>query len=144
MPTFWGARVPEQVLADENYLRALALDAAKDQVQIYKHFMYRVDWLRNVKGSEYFGRISRMVQNWAGLGMVLPPLTPTNHLPADVRYEQGRSKRQAGDDLKVELVRNVEELGDPEKLKARAAAPAGAVQPREINRGRRAFRQGEV
>ncbi|MCZ4093444.1 hypothetical protein [Sinorhizobium psoraleae] len=87
-----------------------------------------------------------MVQNWAELGMVLPPSNPTSHLPADVRYEQGRSKRQAGDDLKVELVRNVEELGDIEKVEARLAAPtvAEGVQPRAVNRGRRPFRQGEV
>ena len=146
MPTFWGARVPEQVLAEENYLRAVALNPTTDQMQIHKHFMYRADWLRNVKGGEYFGRISRMVQNWAGLGMVLPPSNPTSHLPADVRYEQGRSKLQAGDDLKVELVRNVEELGDLEKLEARLAAPAVAegVQLHVVNRGRRPFRQGEV
>lgn len=146
MPTFWGARVPEQVLADENYQRAIALDAKTDQVQIHKHFMYRADWLRNVKGSEYFGRIFRMVQNWAELGMVLPPSTPTSQLPPDVRYEQGRSKRQAGDDLKAELVRNVEELGDHEKLKVRAATPVltEGAKPHVTNRGRRPFRQGEV
>src|SRR5262249_2344269 len=49
MPTFWGARVPDQVLAEANYNRAAAIDPMSFNVQVQKHFMTRVDWLRDVR-----------------------------------------------------------------------------------------------
>src|SRR5436305_9084777 len=80
MPTFWGARVPDQVLAAANYDRAAALDPQTSAVQVQKHFMSRVDWLRDVRDVDYYGRIARMVGEWWELGMVLPVETPPAHL----------------------------------------------------------------
>lgn len=145
MPTFWGARVPDQVFAAENFERARALDPAALPVQVQKHFMLRADWLRDVRDVDYYGRIARMVMDWAGLGMILPVANPPAHLPADTRVEQGRSLHAAGSDPKVALVRAIEELASPAPAVARAGvdamlgAAAGPVRP-----GRPRFRQGEV
>src|SRR3954452_9113478 len=113
MTTFWGARVPDQVLAEANYDRAAALDPRTSSVQVQKHFMSRVDWLRDVRDVDYYGRIARMVGEWWELGMVLPVEAPPAHLPADIRVEQGRHPRAAGSDLKIDLVAAVESLAKP-------------------------------
>ncbi|MGE0425357.1 MAG: LodA/GoxA family CTQ-dependent oxidase [Reyranellaceae bacterium] len=144
MPTFWGARVPDQVLAAANYERASRLDPATLPVQAQKHFMLRVDWLRDVRGQDYFARLQRMVTHWATLGMVLPVANPPEHLPPDTRFEQGRDPKIAGSDLKIGLVTAVEELGSgtvtPVAMAADFAAPADVprVPPQ------RRFRQGEI
>src|SRR5262249_43463882 len=108
MPTFWGARVPDQVLAEANYERAAAIDAKTALIQAHKHFMLRVDWLRDVRDADYYGRIANMVQEWWELGMVLPAPQPPAHMPPQTRVEQGRSAKAAGSDPKRNLVAAVE------------------------------------
>ena len=144
MPTFWGARVPDQVLASANYERAAQLDPDKSLVQVQKHFMLRVDWLRDVRGQDYYYRLANMVREWAELGMVLPTRNPPAHLPPDTRVEQGRDPKAAGSDLKVELVAAVEALADPaisqpELFSGLDAARAAITVP-----PKRSFRQGEI
>ena len=34
--------------------------------------MHRVDWLRDIRGVDYYDRLSLMIKEWAELGMVLP------------------------------------------------------------------------
>jgi hypothetical protein len=115
MPTFWGTRNPDQVLSQANYERAAALDPCKSVVQIHKHFMLRVDWLRDLRGFDFgfYRRIGDSVEAWPFLGMVLPIPNPPSHLPEDVRFEQGRISKAAGSDLKRELVKAVEWLARP-------------------------------
>ena len=142
MPTFWGARVPDQVLAAANYERAASLDPATSSVQAQKHFASRVDWLRDVRGVDYYGRIANMVGEWWELGMILPVPDPPPQLPAEIRVEQGR--HAAGDDPKVDLVKAVEALAapmvaQPHLFAVLEAAPAAPPAP-----PKRAFRQGEV
>ena len=74
MPTFWGPRAPDQVLPVGNYLRAAAISGpgAQTQVQTFKYLMQRADWLRDVRGFDYYDRLSLMIKEWAELGMVLP------------------------------------------------------------------------
>jgi L-Lysine epsilon oxidase N-terminal/L-lysine epsilon oxidase C-terminal domain len=112
MPTFWGARNPDQVLAAANYEHAVALGSSKSTVQMHKHFMLRVDWLRDLRGFDFYRRIRFSVDEWHHLGMVLPIPDPPAHLPADVRVEQGRTSK-ADPDLKRKLVKAVEQLAAP-------------------------------
>ena len=80
MPTFWGARYPDQVLSEANFERAAALDTSKSPdpakvnltAQMHKHFMLRVDWLRDLRGFDFYNRIRNSVDEWSDLGMVLP------------------------------------------------------------------------
>ena len=143
MPTFWGPRVPDQVLAAANYERARRIDPAILPIQAQKHFMLRVDWLRDVRGADYFARLQRMVTHWATLGMVLPVLDPAPHLPPDTRIEQGRPPNIAGSDLKVKLVAAIEELNQAAAPTAMVAeVEAAATEPRIPPE--RIFRQGEI
>jgi hypothetical protein len=147
MPTFWGARNPEQVLSEANYERAAALDPsklpdpakAKLTLQMHKHFMLRVDWLRDLRGYDFYNRIRNSVDEWSDLGMVLPSPTPPPHLPADIRFEQGRTSEAAGSDLKRKLVERVERLGAPSRSRSPFKPQASTRIP-----PKRGYRQGEI
>ena len=116
-----GSPCPDQVLSAANYDRAAALDPsklldpakAKLTVQMHKHFMLRVEWLRDLRGFDFYNRIRNSVDEWSDLGMVLPIRNPPLHLPADIRFEQGRTSEAAGSDLKRKLVQAVEQLAAP-------------------------------
>lgn len=144
MPTYWGARVPDQVFAAANYDRAAALDPKHSLVQAHKHFMLRVDWLRDVRETGYDDRIAQMVEKWWELGMVLPVPDPPAHLPPDTRVEQGRREDRRRDP-KCDLVRTVEELAVPTVALTRSfkplAKPAESEPPLPP---RPALRQGEI
>ena len=146
MPTFWGARVPDQVLAEANYQRMRALDPAITPIQGQKHFMLRVDWLRDVRGFDYYRRLENMINEWWQLGMVLPVAGAPTHLPPDLRVEQGRHPSHPGSDLKRKLVAAVEALAHPEPVTAAHAASGFAAKAKtEVYRPpKRRFRQGEI
>jgi hypothetical protein len=127
MPTFWGPRAPDQVLAEGNYLRAAATSSAgaTGERQVLKHLMNRVDWLRDIRGSDYFDRLSKMIKEWAELGMILPVEGQPASLPVpDLRVEQGRVLNNelydVRTDKKYQLTEEVEALFGP----TAAAAPA--------------------
>ncbi|KRR15995.1 hypothetical protein CQ12_29025 [Bradyrhizobium jicamae] len=143
MPTFWGARVPDQVLATANYERAARIDFSKWPVQAQKHFMLRVDWLRDVRGPDYYARLNKMISDWAKLGMVLPVQDPPKHLPMDVRVEQGRDPSFAGSDLKVKLITAIEELDRLETARAELFAVLRDEAEASVPPAR-SFRQGEI
>jgi L-Lysine epsilon oxidase N-terminal/L-lysine epsilon oxidase C-terminal domain len=120
MPTFWGPRAPDQVLAEGNYLRAAAVSGAGTvgERQMLKHLMHRVDWLRDIRGIDYFDRLSKMIAEWAELGMVLPIEGQPASLPVpDVRVEQGRvvgnKPNDVRTDKKYQLTEEVEALFAP-------------------------------
>ncbi len=145
MPTYWGARVPDQVFAAANYDRAVALDPKRSLVQAHKHFMLRVDWLRDVRETGYDERIAKMVEKWWELGMVLPVPDPPAHLPTDTRVEQGRREDQRRD-AKRDLVSAVEGLTAPTTLALTRSfkPPGGQPDAGQPLPPRRAFRQGEI
>ena len=57
-----GTACPDQVLADGNYLRAAAIAplGQATQQQTFKHLMNRVDWLRDIRGNDYYDRLSNI------------------------------------------------------------------------------------
>lgn len=141
MPTFWGPRVPDQVLSNENYVRAVANDGAGHEVQSLKHFASRSDWLRDVRGQGYLQRINNMVSEWHDLGTVLPAqATPGSTLPGTMRVEMGRDADFTRGDPKPALVEKCEAIGraHPVLLKMTLAPAVPAGKPR------RSYRQGEV
>jgi hypothetical protein len=141
MPSYWGARVPDQVLSAESWERAAA--ETNGAVQRIKHFAYRSDWLRDVRGRRYAERIKNMVTEWWTLGIVTEIATPAAlqslGLPPVAYVEQGRHPGNAGSDPKVEFVAAVEGLANPGVGEA-----AGAVLPEEYVPARRRFHRGEI
>jgi hypothetical protein len=147
MPTFWGPRAPDQVLADGNYLRAAAIAhlGQPAQQQTFKHLMHRVDWLRDIRGFDYYDRLSKMIAEWSELGMVLPVKNAPASLPLDVRVEQGRVDKgkpiDVTADWKFHAIENVENMFAPQTT-------AGLVQPRAARTTapppKRTYRQGEI
>jgi hypothetical protein len=117
------------------------LDPAKDKLtaQMHKHFMLRVDWLRDLRGFDFYNRIRNSVDEWSDLGMVLPTKTPPPHLPADIRYEQGRTSEAAGSDLKRKLVEAVERLDAPSSSPSPPEPQASIRTP-----PKRGYRHGEI
>jgi hypothetical protein len=152
MPTFWGTRVPDQVLALSDYDRAANLDPATRSMQLQKHFALRSDWLRDVRGRDYFARLQNMIADWASLGMVLPVQNPPAHLPADTRVELGRDTpgyHSYKDDPKFQLVTAVEGLDPPKRLKAEVAHRGEIEKAAQVDQAGKArplrrFGRGEV
>jgi L-Lysine epsilon oxidase N-terminal/L-lysine epsilon oxidase C-terminal domain len=144
MPSFWGARVPDQVLSEASYRRFLDLtkDGKDPPLQALKHFTNRSDWLRDVRGRDYFERIGSMVKNWWQLGMVLP----AEHGSPSIRYEQGRHADAAGSDPKVGLVAAIEHLGHSDSATAASNAVRTITEyaAKPFVPPRRIFRRGEI
>ncbi len=144
MPTFWGARVPDQVLSSESHLRAVANIDLGCPTQAMKYFATRSDWLRDVRGVDYYDRIAHMIVEWHDLGMVLPAPVPMAGMPDPIRTEQGRSEDYVKGDVKPALLATLE--SPPSQTRALlAAAPslATAVSPPQ-GHTRRSYRQGEI
>lgn len=146
MPTFWGARVPDQVLSSESFVRVSANAKAGKTAQTWKHFGTRVDWLRDVRGNSYFDRIAHMVAEWQKLGMVIPAAEPVAGFPGTMRIEQGRASDAVAGDPRPKLVAIAETLGGatPDaEIHAATQRMARAAEPRP-GKPRRSFRQGEI
>ena len=67
LPSFWAARVPNQVLSEDSFKRLT--DGTLNTPQRLKHFDYRQDWLRDF-GSQYQPKINKMIKEWHELGIV--------------------------------------------------------------------------
>jgi len=76
LPSFWAARVPNQVLSERSYTRVL--DESLPAAQRMKHLFYRVDWLRFFD-SDYKTRINSNVEEWHKLGVVAPREGSADH-----------------------------------------------------------------
>ncbi|WP_164822135.1 LodA/GoxA family CTQ-dependent oxidase [Sinorhizobium medicae] len=146
-PSFWGARVPEQVLSMAAYARASDEEDAFSNVstqQRLKHAFYREDWLRDVRGRTYYERIDNMVQQWNTLGVIEPVRTTavlqSAGFPQTMHVETGRDNVNAGSDEKRALIALIESLSGDIDLRA----TAGAVPETPPIPPRRSFRQGEV
>jgi hypothetical protein len=91
LPSFWAARVPNQVLSEDGFERVNA-----DQVNIgqrLKHFDYRQDWLRDL-GTQYLSKINKMTQRWHKLGIITKSEENISNssglLPKEAWVEKGR------------------------------------------------------
>lgn len=91
IPSFWAARVPNQVLAKDSFTRLS--DTGMNDAQRLKHLDYRQDWLRDF-GSQYQPKINKMVKRWHELGIIvqhpLPQTGTTKWLPEKLWVESDR------------------------------------------------------
>ena len=111
LPSFWAARVPNQVLSERSYRRVL--DESLPLAQRMKHLFYRVDWLRYF-GPDYETRINDNVAKWDKLGIITPRDGSADHaehgLPARFWVETGLAAEFTKSDPTWEQVRIAERL----------------------------------
>ena len=99
LPTFWPARVPNQVLAEKHF--RLALDAKLSVVQRLKYFGLRQDWLRDLTILlSYLDRVNQFITDWSKVGIVVRHENPTPDalIPAEVFIEVGNELEASPDD----------------------------------------------
>jgi hypothetical protein len=109
LPSFWAARVPNQVLSEDGYTRVL--DSNVNIGQRLKHFDYRQDWLRDL-GTQYLSKINKMVHRWHNLGIITKHeenmTNSDGFLPKTAWVESGRPLPKA--DPSFEQVEYAEEV----------------------------------
>lgn len=69
LPTFWPARVPNQVLTEKEY--DVVMDPSRSSEERMTAFQKRRDWLRHIAVPNYQQSLQTMVENWYKLGIVV-------------------------------------------------------------------------
>ncbi|MEM7156811.1 MAG: LodA/GoxA family CTQ-dependent oxidase [Myxococcota bacterium] len=113
LPSFWAARIPNQVLSRFSYEKSI--DPAGTPVQRQRFFSQRSDWLRDLAPSGN-ARRQDMVENWWKLGIVVPMPAP-----------RGRQRIVDGTKVWIESGRNAQfTVNDPtRKMVERAQEQVG-------------------
>jgi hypothetical protein len=69
VPTFWAARVPNQVLTEEDY--QTVMDTARPRAERLAAYNHRASWLRAIDGSSDVAEVMmRMIAEFGALGIV--------------------------------------------------------------------------
>lgn len=68
VPTFWAARVPNQVLTEEDYLKVI--NTALPREERIAAFNHRAPWLRAIDGPVIANVMMRMIAEFGALGIV--------------------------------------------------------------------------
>jgi hypothetical protein len=129
LPSFWAARVPNQVFSEDGYARSIEAGDL-NIAQRLKHFDYRQDWLRDL-GSVYETKINNMIAEWHELGIIAKTESPVANneqgfLPTTVWKETGRQFNE--DDPTFDQVIYAENLTKPTLLLAKGTATDGAAE----------------
>jgi hypothetical protein len=111
LPSFWAARVPNQVLSERSYSRVM--DPDLPATQRLKHLFYRLSWLRYF-GPDRLTRINDNVAKWNKLGIMVPQDGPADHaehgLPERLWVETGLAEEFIKSDPTWEQVQIAERL----------------------------------
>ncbi|HEX8116444.1 MAG TPA: hypothetical protein VF521_04175, partial [Pyrinomonadaceae bacterium] len=111
LPSFWAARVPNQVLSEHSYTRVL--DENLPLPQRMKHLFYRADWLRFFD-QDYQTRINANVEHWYKLGIIAAREGSADHadrgLPERLWVETEVAKEYTKSDPTWEQVRIAERI----------------------------------
>lgn len=141
LPSFWAVRVPNDVLSEEAYNRAM--DTGLPQAQRLKHFDHRHFWLRDL-GPSYDERINGMIASWHHVGIVAPRDGPTDHaeahLPPHMWVETGRATHFRTADPTWQQVQLAEQRSQPAAAEQALIAETAQVP---VNRRRRHYRRDE-
>jgi len=68
VPTFWAARVPNQVLTDEDY--ETVMDAQRTRAERLAAYNHRPSWLRAIDDGTVADVMMRMIAEFGALGIV--------------------------------------------------------------------------
>lgn len=125
LPSFWAARVPNQVLSEQSYSRLM--DKRLSTGQRLKHFNYRLDWLRYFDPT-YQRRINENVAKWDKLGIIAEREGPRDlaqyGLPPRVWVETGLDNDFTKGDatwVQLEIAEGVIEVPEEEEVMKFAA-----------------------
>jgi hypothetical protein len=148
LPSFWAARVPNQVLSERSYSRAM--DEELPQGQRLKHLNYRQDWLRYF-GPSYAQRINDNVEKWHALGIITEHPGPTDAgdgFPAALWVETRLARSLQKGDPTWEQVIIAERSAPMDKDEKAPLAAAKSVETEiaetEIGHRRRQLRRNEL
>jgi len=140
LPSFWAARVPNEILSNDSFER-MSDDKTKDLTiaQRLKHFDYRQHWLRDF-GSVYQDKINYMIHEWHELGIIEKEereqgKNEEGYLPDEVFVETGRHVK--GVDASFEQVKRAE------GVKKRLSRSVPAKKAPEKDRPRRTYARDE-
>jgi hypothetical protein len=110
IPSFWGARVPNDVLPQAAFQRLS--DMKLSPLQRAKHFSARKRWYRLIDVSDGKTRPQAMIEQWWRLGLVEPLKAPEKLGFGDLLHvEIPKDEDQLKDDPTLALIECVEELG---------------------------------
>jgi hypothetical protein len=124
VPTFWAARVPNQVLTERNY--KIVMDESRPLAERAAAFELRAFWLRWLTGG-YLHQINEMISSFGKLGVV-----QTMPWPADGAFGPSLLvETDVGFEGEVHPHRNmltihVPEAGDPQRAEVAVAAAVDA------------------
>lgn len=68
VPSFWPARVPNQVLTEDNYQRVMNTALPRDERQAA--FNTRTSWFRTLGGGNHTSQINHMISNFGDMGVL--------------------------------------------------------------------------
>ncbi len=137
VPSFWAARVPNQVLSDQAFRQSN--DPRLSPIQRLKSSGYRQFWLRDIAGSTYEQRINNMVKEWSLLGIITEQAAdgpPAPGLPARAWVETHRDRSFTEVDPswhQLLLVEGIEPAAPELAAAAAEQPPAEPVHPRRRN-----------
>jgi L-Lysine epsilon oxidase N-terminal/L-lysine epsilon oxidase C-terminal domain len=128
VPSFWGARVPNDVLPQAAYERMI--DPALNPVQRAKHFNSRRGWYRLVNVQDSQKRAQTMVTEWWRQGIVEPVEPPEALGYGEILHiEIATVPDQPQNDPTYALITDVEHIGGAGDG---ALGVAAAEQPRKV------------
>ncbi|MNZ11405.1 LodA/GoxA family CTQ-dependent oxidase [Pseudomonas sp. Marseille-Q5299] len=87
LPTFWPARVPNQVLTEEDY--RIAIDSSQPREERLAAFNRRAHWDRNLAGDTFADKAQCMAEHFGDIGIVgeRPGVLDDPELPALMQVE---------------------------------------------------------
>jgi len=87
LPTFWPARVPNQVLTEEDY--HIAIDTSRPREERLTAFHRREHWDRNLTGREFADKAQSMADHFGDIGIVAerPGVTGDAEMPEVMQVE---------------------------------------------------------
>jgi hypothetical protein len=142
VPSFWGARVPNDVLPQAAYERLKASGVSSGQRA--KHLNGRANWYRLLKPKPGQTRPQAMIDQWWNLGVIEPAEPPPGFM--DALHVEVAPLDPPEDDPTLTLITAVEQLPGKGPAALPAAAAVAAVSPSEkrFKPPRIHYRRGEV
>jgi hypothetical protein len=91
VPSFWPARVPNEVLTEENY--GIVMDAGRPMEERKAAFVNRAAWIAPLGTTSYTDQINNMIRGFGQLGVVQaqPGPTDTDQFPRIIEVEDQHS-----------------------------------------------------